>query len=190
MGSEIRLRFYEELNDYLTPESVKREFDYQLDGLISIGQILQNLNVPVSKVELVIVNGSSVGLTYCPSAGDRVSIYPVFESFDVKSLIRLRAEPLRVIRFTVDPGLGRLAFYLHLLGFDVLVDNPVGFQKDDRRILLTRNSTLLNSGLSHIYVIRKENPRKQLKEVLCRFNLFNSAQFSWLQSKIARLLAC
>ena len=189
MAPEIRLRFYEELNDYLPPEIKKREVSYPLEAATSIGQILESLNVPASEVEFVLVNGSSVDLSYFLSAGDRVSIYPVFESFDVTPLLRLRAEPLRQIRFIVDMGLPRLAFCLRLLGFDAFAGNPARLEEGGGRILLTRNATLSNSGLSRIFVVRRETPRLQLKEVLCRFDLLHSAHFSWLQSRLARLLA-
>ena len=189
MAPEIRLRLYEELNDYLPPERKKREVAYPLEAKTSIGQILESLNVPASEVEFVLVNGSSVDLSYFLSAGDRVSIYPVFESFDVTPLLRLRVEPLRQIRFIVDMGLPRLAFYLRLLGFDAFAGDPARLEEGGGRILLTRNATLSNSGLSRIFVIRGETPRMQLKEVLCRFDLLHSAHFSWLQSKLARLLA-
>jgi uncharacterized protein with PIN domain len=86
-------------------------------------------------------------------------------------------------------GLPRLAFYLRLLGFDAFLGNPVRSGEGDRRILLTRNAALSHSGLSRIFVIRRETPRMQLKEVLRRFDLLHSAHFSWLQSKLARLLA-
>lgn len=50
-------------------------------------------------------------------------IYPVFESLDISPIIRLRAKPLRKIRFIVHVNLGKLAKKLRLLGFDTLYKN-------------------------------------------------------------------
>jgi hypothetical protein len=41
--------------------------------------------------------------------GDAVSVYPVFESFDIASVSRVRPVPLRDLRFVLDVHLGRLA---------------------------------------------------------------------------------
>ena len=174
MAEEIYLRFYEELNDYLPPDRKKREFAYQIDGMISIEQTLQALAVPASEVELVMVNGSSADLARFLFPGDQVSIYPVFESLDVKSLLRIRREPLRRIRFVTDPDLSPLASSLRFLGFDVIVENPVRVAESaekEHRILLTADPAFLNHGLSRVYVVRKINPREQLEEVLSRFDL-------------------
>jgi hypothetical protein len=174
MAGRVYLRFYEELNDYLPPDRKKREFAYQFDDAIDLGQMLQALAVPASEVELILVNGSSADLSYFLFPGDRVSIYPVFESFDVKSLLRIRREPLRRIRFITGPDLSPLASDLRSLGFDAVVESPVCFAETVREgsgILLTADPDFLNHGLARVYVVRKTNPREQLEEVLSRFNL-------------------
>lgn len=171
MSEEIHLRFYEELNDYLPPERRKREFKYSLEMLASVGQVLENLGVPDGEVELALVNGSSVGLARNLKPGDRLSLYPVFESFDVKPALRIRNKPLRITRFLVEPQLSRLAFYLRMLGFDAPVDSRTGNAEENRRIVLTADSELLKSGLPRVYVVRERKPGKQLKEVLSRFDL-------------------
>ena len=176
MPEEIRLRFYEELNDYLPPERRKREFKYNLEMSASVGQVLKNLGVPETEVELALVNGSSVGLSRNLKPGDRVSFYPVFESFDVKPVLRIRNKPLRQTRFLVEPPLSRLAFYLRMLGFDAPVDSRTGNAEEDRRIVLTADSELLKSGLPRVYAVRERKPGKQLKEVISRFDLFPCSQ--------------
>jgi hypothetical protein len=174
MPEKIFLRFYEELNDYLPLEWRKRDFNYSLSRKVSLHQILNTLGVPASEVELILVNGSSVELSHCPRPCDRISIYPVFESFDVKPVLRIRDEPLRQLRFLVDPGLQRLAFYLHMFGYDARVGSPASAVRDEAQIILTGNSALQNSGLSRVYVVRKKKPWEQLKEVLSRFDLVNA----------------
>lgn len=179
MAEEIYLRFYEELNDYLPPDRKKREFPYQINGAISIGQMLQALAVPASEVELVMVNGSSADLAHFLFPGDHVSIYPVFESLDVKSLLTIRREPLRRIRFVTDPNLFPLASSLRLLGFDVIVENPVRvaeIAEKEHRILLTADPAFVDRRLSRVFVVRKANPKEQLEEVLSRFDLGNGGR--------------
>ena len=171
MPGDIFLRFYEELNDHLPPEKRKREFAYAFEGTPRLRQILQDLHVPESEVELALVNGISVDLSRRLSAGDHVSFYPVFETFDVKPLLRIRNEPLRKLRFAVDPSLRRLAYYLRRLGLDAPVKPAIRTHDAGKRILLTTNSALLKSGLSRVYVVREKKPEEQLKEVLSRFSL-------------------
>ena len=66
---------------------------------------LLSLGVPLSEVDLILVNDDPVAADHPVSNGDRVSVYPVFESFDITPLVRLRSEPLRRVRFVVDPDL-------------------------------------------------------------------------------------
>ena len=179
MAEEIYLRFYEELNDYLPPDRKKREFPYQINGVIGIGKMLQALAVPASEVELVMVNGSSVDLAHFLFPGDHVSIYPVFESLDVKSLLRIRRKPLRSIRFVTDPDLSPLASSLRFRGFDVMVENPVCLAESvekEHRILLTADPAFVDRRLSRVYVVKKINPEEQLEEVLSRFDLGNGGR--------------
>jgi uncharacterized protein len=171
MSAEIFLRFYEELNDYLPPEKKKRDFACGFEGAATVGRMLERLGVPVSEVELVLVNGLSADLQHSLSPGDRVSIYPVFESFDVKPLLRIRREPLRRLRFLVDPQLSRLAFYLRRLGFEAPVESRIDAAEGARQIVLTANPEISKSGLSRVYVVRERTPGQQLKGVLSRFHL-------------------
>ena len=61
------------------------------------------------------VNGDSVDFSHIVQDGDDISVYPVFESLDIRPLLRLRPEPLRHPVFVLDSHLGRLARYLRLL---------------------------------------------------------------------------
>src|SRR3972149_9448222 len=144
MAIEIYLRFYEELSDFLPTDRRKRRFTYRLDCATTVEGLLENLGVPSTCVEFVLVNGNSADLSRHFDNGDFVSVFPVFESFNVKSLVRLREEPLRQTRFMAGKELARLIFYLRLLGFDTL-DCDSGAQEKivrvaerDRRILLAR----------------------------------------------------
>ncbi len=51
---------------------------------------------------MILVNGISVGFYYHLQKGDYISVYPVFESLDISSIVRLRANTLRQTRFILD----------------------------------------------------------------------------------------
>lgn len=71
-------------------------------------------------------------------------MYPVFESLDISSVLRLRPQPLREAKFVLDVHLGRLAAFLRILGFDALYENSA----DDSDLAGARNpaGTLLGSA--------------------------------------------
>ena len=127
---------------------------------------------------MVLVNGESVDFSHRPEDGDFVSVYPVFESIDVKPLVRLRAAPLRRTRFLAGKGLRRLARSLRSLGFDTLDcsswpwETIVRVIDEERRILLTRESIQGRiPEISRACVVRHSQPGEQLTEVLSRFDL-------------------
>ncbi|MEJ2245267.1 MAG: Mut7-C RNAse domain-containing protein [Acidobacteriota bacterium] len=186
MMSRIHLRFYEELNDFLPAEKRKCLFPYTFEGDIPVETLLRDLHVPPELVELVLVNGNSVGFSFLLSNGDRVSVYPVFESLDVGSIVRVRKKPLRQIRFLVDPELRCMAAYLRLFVFDTLVsDSTTGEEmilktEENRRLLLTRDAALLqNPSTTRIHLVQQNKPRHQLAEILSRYDLYGEvAPFS------------
>ena len=171
-------RFYEELNDFLTSAKRKQTIVYQFFGAPGIKDPIESLGIPHTEVELIIVNGRSVGFDYQLRDNDRVAVYPVFESFDVTPLVRLRERPLRKTRFVVDVNLGKLARWLRLLGFDTLYRNDysdaelTAISVEKRRILLTRDRFLLRRKIiTHAYWVRAHDPDEQIAEVLKRFDL-------------------
>jgi uncharacterized protein with PIN domain/sulfur carrier protein ThiS len=177
------LRFYEELNDFLPPARRKVEFEHRFERRTSIKDMIESLGVPHPEIELILVNGRSVDFSHIVADGDRISVYPVFESLDVSSLIRLRDAPLRESRFVVDCNLGRLARYLRLLGLDCLYRNDFDdetvsrISQQQRRIVLTRDRRLLHRKIiTHGLYIRAVNPKEQVKEVLQRLDLHGAVR--------------
>ena len=171
-------RFYEELNDFLAPAERKRPIDYRFDGSPAIKDPIERLGVPHIEIDLIIVDGRSVGFDYRLGHGDRVAVYPVFESLDITPLLRLRARPLRVTRFVVDVNLGKLARRLRMLGFDTVYGNRleddeiVAISQRERRIILTRDRRLLfRKAVTHGYWLRSDDPGRQLEEVVARLDL-------------------
>ncbi len=174
-------RFYEELNDFLAEELRKRVFPYEFKGWPSIKDTIEAIGVPHTEIDLILVNGESVAFDYRLHGGERVSVYPVFESLDIAPLVHLRAKPLRDTKFVVDVHLGKLAKKLRRLGFDT------SFSKDysdseiverslrENRIILTRDRCILKrSAVRHGYWIRNNKVKEQLKEVVTRLQLEKS----------------
>jgi uncharacterized protein with PIN domain len=178
--NQVYFRFYAELNDFLSPEQRQFGFVHTVDRNPSVKDTIEALGVPHTEVDLILVNGESVDFAYLLQDGDRVSVYPVFEAIDITPLLRVRPQPLREIRFILDVHLGKLANYLRLFGFDTLYRNDyedaqlAQISRSENRILLTRDKGLLKRSLvTHGYFLRQTNPKRQLREILRRFDLFN-----------------
>ena len=124
------------------------------------------------------IRDRSVGFSYRLRDGDRVAVYPVFESLDISPIVQLREKPLRNIAFVADVHLGKLARLLRLLGFDTLHSNEyddhelVAIAASEGRIVLTRDRDLLkHNAVTHGYWLRSTDPVEQAREVVRRFNL-------------------
>jgi len=173
-----RFRFYAELNDFLPPERRFAEFAYDFLDVATVKDRIESFGVPHTEVDLILANGEPVDFAYRVRDGDRISVYPVFEAFDIGGLSRLRPEPLRHPRFVLDVHLGRLAAYLRMLGFDALYwrecadERLAEVSRGEHRILLTRDVGLLKRGaVTHGYYVRATNARQQLADVVGRFDL-------------------
>ncbi len=175
------VRFYAELGDLLAPERRGREFRRSFVVGTSVKDLIEGLGVPHTEVDLVLVDGESADLSHVLRGGERVSVYPVFESLDIGAVTRVRPVPLRCTRFIADVHTGRLAAYLRLAGFDTLYRNDwqdaalVETALAERRIILTRDRGLLmRAAVTHGHLVRDTQPRAQLAEVLQRFDLWGS----------------
>lgn len=174
-------RFYEELNEFLPKEKIKKKFPVSFTGKPSVKNTIEMLGVPHTEIDLILVDGTSVDFDYRLEGGEQVSVYPVFESLDISSVIRLRPKPLRNTKFIVDVNLGKLAKKLRLLGFDTLFRNDfddaeiVQIATREKRIILTRDKGVLKyREVTHGYWLRNTEPSLQLKEVVERLQLQNS----------------
>jgi len=184
-------RFYAELNDHLPAEQRYRSVEKEFFVPPSVKALIEGFGVPHTEVELVLVNGESADFSRLIQNGDRVAVYPVFESLDVTPELRVRPEPLRETRFVLDVHLGRLAAYLRMLGFDTSYRNCADDAElartsaEEKRILLTRDRGLLmQSAVTHGYWLRETDSRRQAAEVLRRFDLARSIR------PFTRCMAC
>jgi uncharacterized protein with PIN domain len=167
-------RFYAELNDFLPPGHRQKDVVRSFLDTPTVKDQIEACGVPHTEVEVVLVNGASVGFDRRLEDGDRVAVYPVFEALDVTPLVRLRPCPLREPRFVLDVHLGKLARRLRLLGFDALWDR----EADDEhlvRLSLFERRTLKRRELTHAAAVRAVDSRGQLLEVVARFDLARSA---------------
>jgi uncharacterized protein with PIN domain len=174
-------RFYEELNDFLPPARRKRDFDQDFEGTPAVKDVIEAIGVPHTEIDLILVDGVSVGFDRRLAGGERIAVYPVFERLDISPLVRLRPRPLREPRFVADVHLGKLARYLRLLGFDTryaehLSDAEIAaLAANEDRIVLTRDVGLLKrSRVTRGYWLRNTDPHAQIGEVVGALDLVSS----------------
>jgi uncharacterized protein with PIN domain len=171
-------RFYEELNDFLPEERRRRDFAVEIDRARSVKDAIESVGVPHPEVDLVLVDGRSVDFAHLLRGGERVAVYPMFESLDITPVLRLRPLPLRDPRFVADGHLGKLARHLRMAGFDTLWhkdwddDEIVSISAVQKRTILTRDKGMLRrSDVERGYFVRAVESEAQLGEVVARMQL-------------------
>lgn len=184
MSSQINIQFHDELNDFLPANQRYIDFNHPLNSSRSIKDLVESIGVPHTEIDLIIVNGKSVDFSYLVKADDNIALYTskslAPELTDISRLIHCQPEPLATPRFILDVHLGRLAAYLRMMGFDCLYRNDyedptlADISANDQRTLLTCDRLLLmRKQVIRGYFVRTRQPRKQLLEVLTKFELFD-----------------
>lgn len=173
------IRFYEELNFFIKGYAIKQDIQFSYNGRRSVKDLIESYGVPHVEVDLVLVNGQSVTFKYIIQSGDQISVYPMFERFNIEALSMIRETGLRDPKFVADVHLGKLARKLRLLGFDTLYDSSLEdislaqIAERDKRILLTRDRRLLmRSIVERGLILRSGNPEGQVIEILERLDLY------------------
>jgi len=171
-------RFYEELNEFLPPGRRKVCFAHEFREPASVKDMIESLGVPHTEVDMILANGESVDFAYLVREGDRISVYPVFETFDIRQVSRVRPDALREIRFILDIHLGRLARYLRMMGFDAAFNRSftaeqiISLSLEEKRIILSRSRSLLKRRrITHGFCLLSPEPEEQARMVLQRFDL-------------------
>lgn len=177
----VELRFYGELGDFLAPGQRGRNFRYPLKRRTSVKDLIEALGVPHTEVDLILIDGESAGFGHHVRAGERIAVYPLFESLDIADLTRVRPAPWRsgqLPRFVCDVHLGTLARYLRLAGFDTVWRNDLNdpelaeISAQGQRVLLTRDRGLLQRRIvQHGIFIRDDEPQRQFAQVFRRLDL-------------------
>jgi uncharacterized protein len=177
---KVYLRFYEELNDFLPLGKRKVNFEHQFKGAPSVKDLIESLGVPHTEVDLILVNGAAVDFNYNIKEDDFISVYPVFESFDISGEQRLRPKPLRDPKFILDVHLGSLAKYLRMGGLDTCYKNDLSpdeiikISSDQKRTIITKDRNILKrKEVTHGYWLRGDEVEEQITEVIKRFHLEN-----------------
>lgn len=187
----VVFRFYEELNDHLPARHCKVSFEQSFCPGVTIKDLIESVGVPHTEVDLILVNGMSVGFDYQVRHNDRISVYPVFECMDISTISKVRPQPLRTIKFVLDVNLGKLARYLRMAGFDTYYEKNcedevlARISSSEHRILLTRDRQLLKRRIiDYGHFVRQTRPLLQLDEIIRWFDL------SRLLQPFSRCLQC
>ena len=176
------VRFYGSLNDFLPAPRRQATVVCGFESSPSVKDFVEALGVPHPEIDLLIVDGQPVDFSYRLRDGDRVIVYPLIRTFDLRDNVRLRPPPQPEPRLVADVHLGRLTAYLRLAGFDTKYRNDyaddeiVAISASEDRVLLTRDvGVLKHSIVMRGYFLRETQPARQLVEVLRHLDLVTGA---------------
>lgn len=177
---QVTFHFHDRLVNYLTVDRQAGGLDYTVKGPTAVKHPIEALGVPHTEVACILANGRSVGFAYIIQDADRLDVYPSVPS-QVPAPVRLRPTLPSPARFVADNHLGRLVTYLRLLGFDVLHPKSLDdarlarLSADQERVLLSRDRRLLMRKIVvHGFCLQSRDPRRQLADVLDRFDLYEA----------------
>jgi len=179
----VHFRFHGDLNDLLRPDRRNVDIVYPLSSPSSVKHPIEALGVPHTEVDLILANRRPVGFEYPLLGQDFIDLFPPGHAMTAGQPMILRPPLPRPVRFVVDTHLGQLASYLRLLGFDTWYRNDFDdpelarISSNQARLLLTRDRGLLKRGIVvYGYCVRSTDPRRQLIDLLVRYQLAPSAQ--------------
>jgi uncharacterized protein with PIN domain len=186
---KVRLRFHGDLSVFLGSKAGDAVIERGLAEKTSIKDVIESCGIPHPEVDLILVDGKTVGFDHTLANDATVEVFPVENRGTTHTDKRLQT--VGTTRFVADGHLGRLTRNLRLLGFDVAYPKNA----DDRqllevmarenRALLTRDRRLLMHGIvQHGYCPRSQNAAEQTIEVIRRFDL------SELIAPFTRCLRC
>ena len=186
----VLLRFHGDLNVFLGSNAFgEAVIERRLAEKTSIKDVIESCGVPHPEVDLILVNGQTVGFDQTVVSDAKVEVFPVADRST--ALTDKRLQLTGIADFVADGHLGALTRRMRLLGFDVAYDQNA----DDRqllevmtrqnRALLTRDRRLLMHAIvQNGYYPRSQNPDEQMIEVIRRFKL------SELIAPFTRCLRC
>lgn len=188
MTQQVKISFYDELKDFFSFDETLMQQDkvavqHVLEQKRSVKDLFESMGVPHTEVDVIMVNGRSVGFDSPVNAGDDIALYPtnskyINQNLGKKSLIHCVPEVQGEYRFILDVHLGRLASYLRMLGFDVLYTNQCDDEElaetsaKEARLLLTCDRLLLMRKIvEYGYFVRSRKIDEQLLEVVKHYRL-------------------
>ncbi|MEV0980810.1 Mut7-C RNAse domain-containing protein [Streptomyces sp. NPDC049915] len=166
--AEIHVEFAPELHLFVPQVRRRGAAAARVDGVSSLGHVVESLGVPLTEVGTLAVDGREVPVSYVPAPGDRVT---------VRAVERPQQVPGAPLRFLLDVHLGTLARRLRLLGVDTAyestdIGDPALSARSaaEQRVMLSRDRGLLRRrelwAGAFVYSTR---PEDQLRDVLDRF---------------------
>jgi len=72
MKSHIKIKLFATLHPFMPPSGEQ----YPIDRGISIGHLIEQLNIPQEKAKLIFINGIKADLSTTLDGGERVGIFP------------------------------------------------------------------------------------------------------------------
>ncbi|MGV9554249.1 Mut7-C RNAse domain-containing protein [Streptomyces sp. NPDC003401] len=165
---EIRVEVAPELALFVPPARRAGATALAVDGVSTLGHVVESLGVPLTEVGTLSVDGREVPVSHVPADGESVEVRPV-------------ARPQRVpgapLRFLLDVHLGTLARRLRLLGVDTAYESTdigdpalAARSAAERRVMLSRDRGLLRRReLWAGAFVYSTVPEEQLRDVLDRF---------------------
>ena len=174
---KVIFRFYEELNEYLPVNKRKTDIAITLEKSTPISEIIQSFGVPFDEVDLILVNGESVDPTHLLVSGDRISVYPVFESFDIGSVGQVRPNPLRETAFLLPVDMKHLAGELRKRNFDVVIiagtETEIArhAEREKRILVFSDRARYRRLSASRILYVPPASVNDQLKYIFTRLHL-------------------
>jgi hypothetical protein len=178
MTERIKIRFFDELNDFLPLRQNNLQLDIELKKPRSVKDLIESIGVPHTEIGHILSNGKAVDFNYPVSNGELIHVYPIRDEISSLNSPDPFAVHPAVQGFLLDVHLGRLAAYLRMLGFDCIYRNDyddsalADISAEQNRILLTCDRRLLmRKKINYGYFVRHRQPRLQLLEIIARFKL-------------------
>lgn len=181
---EAVLFFEGDAADILRVPNRSGRVDYPVTRRASLKDVVEALGVPHTEVHGLEVDGRAADFGQVLGPGQEVRVFGPVAPVDLSRPAALRpalgsaAACPSAPAFIVDENVGRLAMLLRLAGFDAAYDRAWGDSliaetaQAQGRLVLTRDRALLKrSCIVHGRLVRSQEPREQLREVLGLFGL-------------------
>jgi hypothetical protein len=183
----VRLILHGDLGCFL--RSNRPSLERELRERTSVKDVIESCGVPHPEVDVILVNGQSVGFDHTLANDADVEVFPVRNRGTIFTETHLQRS--QTTTFVADGHLGTLARNLRLLGFDIAYEQNANDRQlldlmtRENRALLTRDRRLLMHAIvQHGYCPRSQNAEEQTFEVVRRFKL------SELMAPFTRCLRC
>ncbi len=174
----ITFRIHGDLNDFLPYALRNRAFQSRFKGRESVKDKIEALGVPHPEVDVILVDGRSVGFDYILEDGDNISVYPLAESAALKGIVHLKPLPVGKPRFIGESNIYDVVKTMRALGLDVVEDSALSPSEiidkalNEGRIILSSSRQLLKQKrVVHGIFIREGNRELQIQRIVDSLSL-------------------